>query len=183
MRNTPLQAWVLTFKMEVSFQNVCDFCQGRKACCCEPFTPKGLQGCQKGWLLAKASPWSILNPTLSRAKASLFTVEGGKPAWHPASSPHQSLFSPWQGTVTCTDGEWLSSGGGDFCLLTLCFPAVLPRKGVVRALAGGHWPTTNCTQATFKDSDQEHALWAPCCSYCVFPLEGDVIFHSSKESS
>lgn len=49
----------------------------------------------------------------------------GKPSQHPASSPHQHLFSLWQGSVTCTDRGRLSSGGGHFCLLTFCFLAVL----------------------------------------------------------
>lgn len=138
---TPLQAWVLTFKMEVSFQNVCCFCQGRKACCCEPFTLKGLQRCQKDWLLANASPWSILNLALSRAKASLFTVQGSLNSTQPPVPTN--ISSP------CDRALWparMENGahqvvGTSACLHSASLPSWPGRKGTITALAGGHLPT------------------------------------------
>lgn len=127
--------------------------------------------------------WSILNLTLSRAKTSLFTVQESLHGTQPpvptnVSSPHDRALWPAQ----------MESGshqvvGTSACLHSASLLTWPERKAMVRAQAGGHLPTTNCTQATLKDSDQEQALWTPCCSFCVFPLEGDVIFHSNKGSS
>lgn len=165
-------------------QNVWNFCQGRKACCCKPFTLKGLQRRQKDWLLANTSPWSILNLALSRAKASLFTVQGSLHSTQPPvltniSSPCDRALWPAQ-----MEGGSHQVVGTSACLHSVSLPSWSDRKGTVTALAGGHYPlTTNCAQATLKNSDQGHALRASCYSFHVFPLEGDVIFHSSKGSS
>lgn len=147
----------------------------------QTFHPQGPSKTSKRLTFGQHFSLEHFKPSPQQSKG-LTVHSTGKPSQHPASSPHQHLISLWQGSVTCTDRGRLSSGGGHFCLLTFCFLAVL--KGTVTALAGGHYPlTTNCAQATLKNNDQEHALRASCYSFRVFPLEGDVIFHSSKGSS